>query len=213
MRNILCYGDSNTWGCIPVEGSEPARRFPPAQRWPGVLQRELGDAYWVVESGLNARTTVWEDPLEPHRNGRELLLPTLLTHQPLDVVIIMLGTNDLKHRINDSAAEIAAGAGMLADIVAGSGCGPNGSAPQALLVCPPPIALVDELDDEFEGGEEKSRQLTGHFATIAEARSCAFFDAGAVVASSDVDGVHLDESAHARLGEAIAEHVRLLTAD
>ena len=105
------------------------------------------------------------------------------------------------------------GAGMLADIVAGSGCGPNGSAPQALLVCPPPIALVDELDDEFEGGEEKSRQLTGHFATIAEARSCAFFDAGAVVASSDVDGVHLDESAHARLGEAIAEHVRLLTAD
>jgi lysophospholipase L1-like esterase len=125
----------------------------------------------------------------------------------------MLGTNDLKHRINASAAEIAAGAGMLADIVAGSGCGPNGSAPQALLVCPPPIALVDELDDEFEGGEEKSRQLAGHFAAIAEARSCAFFDAGALIAASDVDGVHLDESAHARLGEAIAEHVRLLTAD
>ena len=83
----------------------------------------------------------------------------------------MLGTNDLKHRINASAAEIAAGAGMLADIVAGSGCGPNGSAPQALLVCPPPIAEVDEFDDEFEGGEEKSRQLAGHFATIAAARS------------------------------------------
>ena len=118
MKNILCYGDSNTWGCIPFEGAGPARRFPPDMRWPGVLQRELGDGYWVVEAGLNARTTVWDDPLEPHRNGRELLLPTLLTHQPLDLVIIMLGTNDLKHRINASAAEIAEGAGMLADIVA-----------------------------------------------------------------------------------------------
>ena len=75
MRNILCYGDSNTWGCIPIDGSEPARRFPPAKRWPGVLQRELGDGYWVAEAGLNARTTVWEDPLEPHRNGRDCSSP------------------------------------------------------------------------------------------------------------------------------------------
>ena len=178
MKNILCYGDSNTWGCIPLEGAEPARRFPPDTRWPGVLRRELGEGHWIVEEGLNARTTVWDDPLEPHRNGRKLLLPTLLTHQPLDLVIIMLGTNDLKHRINASAAEIAEGAGMLADIVAGSGCGPDGRAPQTLLVCPPPIAEVDQFDDEFEGGAEKSRQLAGHFASIAEARSCGFIDAG-----------------------------------
>jgi lysophospholipase L1-like esterase len=208
MKNVLCYGDSNTWGCVPFEGAGPARRFPPDTRWPGVLQRELGDGYWVVEAGLNARTTVWDDPLEPHRNGRELLLPTLLTHQPLDLVIIMLGTNDLKHRINASAAEIAEGAGMLADIVARSGCGRNGGVPQTLLVCPPPIAQVDQFDDEFEEGVEKSRKLPGHFATTADVRSCGFIDAGTLIASSEIDGIHFDESAHARLGTAMTEPVR-----
>jgi lysophospholipase L1-like esterase len=212
MKSILCYGDSNTWGCIPLAGPDPASRFPPATRWPGVLRSELGDGYWIVEAGLNGRTTVWDDPLEPHRNGRKLLLPTLLTHQPLDLVIIMLGTNDLKRRLNASAAEIAEGAGMLADIVASSGCGPSGGAPQTLLVCPPSIAEVDQLDDEFEGGEEKSRQLAGHFAAIAEARSCAFLDAGSVISSSDVDGIHLEEPEHERLGLAVAEQVRLLLA-
>ena len=212
MKSILCFGDSNTWGCIPLAGQGPAGRFPPDTRWPGVLRRELGDGYWVVEAGLSGRTTVWDDPLELHRNGRKLLLPTLMTHQPLDVVIIMLGTNDLKHRINASAGEIAAGAGILADIVTGSGCGPDGQAPQTLLVCPPPIAEVDQFDDEFEGGAEKSRQLAGHFAAIADQRSCAFVDAGALISSSDVDGIHLDEPQHAALGAAIAERVRLLLA-
>jgi len=212
MKSILCYGDSNTWGCIPLQGPDPARRFPPGTRWPGVLRRELGDGYWVVEAGLSGRTTVWDDPLEPHRNGRKLLLPTLLTHQPLDLVVIVLGTNDLKHRINASAAEIAAGAGMLTDIVAGSGCGPDGRAPQTLLVCPPPIARLDLFADVFDGGTEKSRQLTGHFAAIAEARSCPFFDAGAFIESSDVDGIHLDEPQHAALGAAIAKRVRPLLA-
>jgi lysophospholipase L1-like esterase len=155
---------------------------------------------------------VWDDPLEPDRNGRKLLHPTLLTHQPLDLVIIMLGTNDLKHRLNASAAEIAQGAGMLVDIVASSGCGPNGGAPRTLLVCPPPIAEVDQFDDELEGGAEKSRRLGGHFAAIADARSCAFVDAGTLISSSDIDGIHLDEPQHAALGAAIAEHVRLLLA-
>jgi lysophospholipase L1-like esterase len=212
MKSILCYGDSNTWGCIPLEGQEPAGRFPPDTRWPGVLRRELGEGHWIVEEGLSGRTTVWDDPLEPHRNGRKLLLPTLLTHQPLDLVIIMLGTNDLKHRMNASAAEIAAGAGMLVDIVAASGCGPNGGAPQTLVVCPAPIAEVDQFDDQFEGGTEKSRRLAGHFAAIAEARSCAFLDAGAFIESSDIDGIHLDEPQHAALGAAIAKQVRPLLA-
>jgi lysophospholipase L1-like esterase len=212
VKTILCYGDSNTWGCIPLRGPEPAQRYPPGSRWPGVLRRELGDGNWVVEAGLNGRTTVWDDPLEPHRNGRKLLLPTLLTHQPLDLVIIMLGTNDLKRRMNASAADIAQGAGVLVDIVAASGCGPDACAPQTLLVCPPPIAEVDQFDDEFEGGTEKSRQLASHFAAIAEARSCAFLDAGALISSSDIDGIHLDEPQHAALGVAIAEQVRLLTA-
>jgi len=212
MKSILCYGDSNTWGCIPLAGPGLASRFPPERRWPGVLRRELGDGYWVVEAGLSGRTTVWDDPLEPHRNGRQLLLPTLLTHRPLGLVIIMLGTNDLKRRLGGSASEIAAGAGILVDVVAGSGCGAEGGAPQTLLICPPPVGRLDPLDDEFEGATEKSRQLAGHFAAAAAARSCAFLDAGSVISSSDVDGIHLEAPEHERLGLAVAEQVRPLLA-
>jgi lysophospholipase L1-like esterase len=75
VKTILCFGDSNTWGCIPLTGARPPRRHGPAQRWPGVLRRELGDGFWIVEEGLNGRTTVWDDPLEPFRSGKELLAP------------------------------------------------------------------------------------------------------------------------------------------
>jgi lysophospholipase L1-like esterase len=110
VKTVLCFGDSNTWGCMPLTGPEPPRRYGPSRRWPGVLRRELGDGHWVVEEGLNGRTTVWDDALEPHRNGRDLLLPSLLTHQPVDLVIVMLGTNDLKRRFGLGARDIAAGA-------------------------------------------------------------------------------------------------------
>ncbi|MGH3100205.1 MAG: GDSL-type esterase/lipase family protein, partial [Thermoleophilia bacterium] len=146
MKTIMCYGDSNTWGCIPLTGAEPPRRYGPADRWPGVLRRELGDGFWIVEEGLNGRTTVWDDPLEPFRSGKELLGPSLLTHQPIDLVIVMLGTNDLKIRFGASARDIAAGAGFLLDIVGASDCGPEGSPPQALLVCPPPVGRLGLLE-------------------------------------------------------------------
>ena len=125
VKTIMCYGDSNTWGCIPLTGPQPPRRYGPAQRWPGVLRRELGDGYWIVEEGLNGRTTVWDDPLEPFRSGKELLVPCLMTHQPIDLVIVMLGTNDLKGRFGVGARDIAAGAGLLLDIVRASDCGPG----------------------------------------------------------------------------------------
>lgn len=207
MRSVLCYGDSNTWGCAPLVGDEAARRFPEDVRWTGVLRRELGPGWWVVEEGLNGRTTVWEDALEPYRNGLEYLRPTLLSHQPLDVVVVMLGTNDLKHRFGVSAREIAEGARLLVDAVLASGCGPDGAAPRVLLVCPPPLGRLDELADQFEGGAGKSRELAEHYAAAAQVRSCAFLDAGAHIASSDVDGVHLEADAHARLGKAVASAV------
>ena len=188
MKQVLCYGDSNTWGCIPIVGDEEARRFPPDKRWPGVLRRELGDGYWVAEAGLSGRTTVYDDPLEPHRNGRKLLLPTLLTNKPVDLVIVMLGTNDLKRRFGASAKEIAEGAGRLADAIAGSGCGPNGSAPATLFVCPPPVARLNDFAEEFEGAAAKSAELAQHVARVAERHSSAFLDAGTVISSSDVDG-------------------------
>jgi lysophospholipase L1-like esterase len=210
VTTILCYGDSNTWGCIPLVGDEDARRYDPGERWPGVLRRELGGGYSVVEEGLNGRTTVWEDPLEPYRSGKAFLMPCLLTHQPLDLVIVMLGTNDLKRRIGVGARDIAAGAGFLVDEIARSECGPDGRSPGVLLVCPPPVARLGSLADEFEGATEKSRELARHYAAIADARSCAFVDAGAHITSSDVDGIHLEADQHERLGQALAERAHEL---
>ena len=212
MKTILCFGDSNTWGCVPLTGPHPPRRYGPAQRWPGVLRRELGDAFWIVEEGLNGRTTVWDDPLEPFRNGKELLLPCLLTHQPVDLVIVMLGTNDLKSRFGLGARDIAAGAGLLLDTVRASDCGPEGSPPQALLVCPAPVGRLGMFAEEFAGAVERSRDLAPHYAAVADARSCPWIDAGAHIRSSDTDGIHLDALNHERLGVVVAQQARLLLA-
>jgi lysophospholipase L1-like esterase len=211
VRHVLCYRDSNTWGCIPLAGAQAPERFPSDTRWPGVLRQRLGDGYWVVEEGLNGRTTVWEDGLGPYRNGRELLRPALLSHQPLDLVTIMLGTNDLKRRFSVSPEEIAEGAGLLVDVVRSSTCGPSGGAPHVLLVCPPPLGQLGADDEaEFEGAEEKSQLLAAHFEAVATGRHCAFLDAGAHVSSSDTDGIHLDREAHTRLGAAVAAAVQTI---
>jgi lysophospholipase L1-like esterase len=204
VKTILCYGDSNTWGCIPEDSEERARRFGPEERWPGVLRQALGSGYSIVEEGLNGRTTVWDDPLEPYRNGREFLMPCLLSHHPLDLVVVLLGTNDLP-RSGVTARDIAAGAGMLVDDIVGSECGHDGGSPQVLLICPPPVG---RLGDEFREAAEKSRQLAPHYAAVADARSCAFLDAGAHITSSDVDGIHLEADQHERLGQVAAERVR-----
>ena len=205
MQTVLCYGDSNTWGCVPLEGSEAPRRFGPEDRWPGVLRRELGPEYWVVEEGLNGRTTVRDDEEEgPCRSGRDQLLPALQTHQPVDVVVVMLGTNDLKAHFEASPREIAEGAGLLVDLIRKSACGPDGVPPTVLLVCPPPLGRLSQFAEKFAGGEEKSRALAPEFDKVARARGCAFLDAGTVVSSSDVDGVHLDREAHLALGKALA---------
>ena len=111
MRTVLCYGDSNTWGYDPATRT----RYPPHVRWTGVLATRLGAEYRVVEEGLNGRTTRWDDPIEPGRNGLTYLRPCIESHQPLDVIIIMLGTNDLKRRFDLSASDIAQSAAALAE--------------------------------------------------------------------------------------------------
>jgi lysophospholipase L1-like esterase len=204
MKTVLCYGDSNTWGFDPETGE----RFPEDVRWPGVLRAKLGDEYGVIEEGLSGRTTVWEDPIEgDHKNGRTYLRPCLESHSPVDLVLIMLGTNDLKARFGSSASDIAQGAAGLAEMVLRSGCGPGGGAPVALLISPPPVATLTDMSQMFEGAREKSRLFTEHYGHFAEQYGCEFFDASAVIASSDVDGIHLDAGEHRKLGEAVAVRV------
>ncbi len=206
IKTVLCFGDSNTWGYDPRTGG----RYPRDARWPGVLRRELGEVYLVIEEGLNGRTTVWDDPIEGYKNGKTYLIPCLETHNPIDLVIILLGTNDLKMRFSVSAFDIANGAGVLVDIAQKSAAGPGGREPQVLLVAPPPVAKLTGFAEMFEGAETKSARFAENYRRVAAERGCAFLDASEVITSSDLDGIHLEEGEHAKLGMAVARKVRAI---
>ena len=208
MKSVLCYGDSNTWGSDPAEAT---RRFPRDVRWPWVLQSELGDGFHVIEEGLGDRTTVLDDPLIPGRNGMATLVPCLEAHAPLDLVVIMLGTNDISYP-TVTASATADGAGMLAHLVLRSVFGPDGIAPRALLVCPPPVGPITEWAELYAGAEEKSRALPPLYEDVAERVGCEFLDAGAIVRNSPLDGWHIDGPEHRKLGVAIAAKVREMLA-
>jgi lysophospholipase L1-like esterase len=213
MKTILCYGDSNTWGCKPMTSLAWVERFSPNDRWPGILQRELGSNFQVIEEGLGGRTTIWDDPIEGWKNGRDYLIPCLNSHQPLDLVILMLGTNDLKARFGLSAFDIAASAGVLVDLIQRNTTYPGDSkTPQVLLIAPPPILEEGQMPEDFAelfaGGAAKSRRFSHHFRRIADQYRCEFLDAAEIVQVSRMDGIHYDLPDHARLGVTLAEKVR-----
>ena len=211
MKTILCYGDSNTWGAKPLESLELIERFGRNERWTGVLQRELGQDYEVIAEGCNGRTTVWDDPIEGHKNGKTYLIPCLDSHQPLDLVIIMLGTNDLKVRFSVTPTDIASSAGVLVDTVQRHPVQVTGAPqPQVLLIAPPPLQpeFPDFFEDMLAGGYEKSLRFSECFGKIAEKLQCTLLDAANVIKSSKVDGIHFDQPDHAKLGTAVADVVR-----
>jgi lysophospholipase L1-like esterase len=208
MKTILCYGDSNTWGYNPATQA----RFSRDERWAGVLRLELGDDYLVIEEGLNGRTTVWDDPIEGYKNGKEYLIPCLTTHKPLDLVVILLGTNDLKKRFSLSAYDIANGAGVLVDVVQKSDTGLDDKPPQILLLAPPPIAKLTEYAEMFEGAEAKSRKFSENFRRVAEEYGCEWLDTAGIIVSSDIDGIHFEAGEHRKLGLAVADKVREMLA-
>jgi len=209
MKTILCFGDSITWGMVPMTSVADSDRHPPADRWPSVLQDRLGADFRVVPEGQNGRTTVFDDPIDgAHKNGRTYLLPCLESHAPLDAVIIMLGTNDLKSRFNLAPHDVAAGAGQLVRMVAPDVRGQNGLRPQVLLVSPPRIGPLRLFADVFAGAEEKSAQFACHYRAVADSLGCGFLDAALHVRASAVDGIHLDPEAQRALGDAIAAAIR-----
>jgi lysophospholipase L1-like esterase len=177
-----------------------------------VLRRELGDGYEVIEEGLDGRTTVWDDPIEGYKNGRAYLIPCLESQRPIDLVVMMLGTNELKMRFSLPAYDIAEGIRVLVDIVQKSEAGPDGGPPRLLLMAPPPVAGLTELAEMFEGAEAKSKRFSEHYRRIAEEQGCEFFDTSEVIISSDIDGIHFEASEHQKLGEAVADQVRKILA-
>ncbi len=208
LPTVLCFGDSNTHGADPGGGE----RFAPDVRWPGVMAGLLAGEAHVIEEGLNGRTTIWDDPFTEGRNGRTYLPPCLRSHQPLDVLVLMLGTNDVKPMFHAEPFEVALGMQSLVDIAQASGCGPTGTAPRILVVAPPRLLDTTAQSDlwGFRDRQAAALALAPLYQAVAASRGAAFLDAGSIVSGDPADGVHLSAESHAVLARAMADAVRPL---
>ena len=210
MKTILAYGDSLTFGANPTGGA----RHGYADRWPSTLEAGLDGKARVIAEGLGGRTTASDDwYANADRNGVRIL-PTLLeSHSPLDLVIIMLGTNDLKPAICGSALEASFGMRRLVHVIRGHFAGKGEAVPEILLVAPP--LLCDSENEDMMGhfggiahGLEQSSQLAAHYARRAEELDTGFFDASTVADADPQDGVHLDAKNTRAIGEGLVPVVK-----
>ncbi len=199
MAVVMCFGDSNTHGTPPIVDPEQYARFGPGLRWPTLL-----GGHEVIEEGLPGRTTMFDDPIMgAHMNGQVGLKIALESHGPIDLLVLMLGTNDVKARFTSTPEAVAGGIASLLDIAQHRVMQARHGGFGILLVCPTPVVEVGPIKDEFWGGAARSQALPPLYAALARARGVAFLDAGKIIAVSPLDGVHFDAEAHARLGAAI----------
>ena len=209
-KTILAFGDSLTWGADPVSGGR--HRF--EDRWPSVLEAGLGGAARVIAEGLGGRTTMFDDHgAAAERNGVRIL-PTLLgSHSPLDLLIIMLGTNDLKPHVCGTALGAGSGIERLAEIARTYPYGGDAAVPQVLIVAPPLFGETVGGDWQPAGGRSiaaESRKLAPRYREAADYCGCAFFDTAAVATASPVDGIHLDAANTRAIGQALVPVARQL---
>lgn len=209
-KTILCYGDSNTFGQRSDDVTKG--RWPANIRWTGQLQQLLGEKYYLIEEGLSSRTTDLEYAAKPGRNGKTYLTPCLQSHHPIDLVVIMLGTNDLKiefeRRVDDIASAVS---GLIDDVKQYAQA--YGHNTKIMLVSP--IHICDESTDflRLYAGKysaesvQKSHLLAPLFEQVAQAQSCAFFDA-ARVAEPGEDGIHLSRESHQALAAALSAQIQ-----
>lgn len=206
MFNILCFGDSNTFGTDPSGG-----RLTRDRRWTGILQQRLGDDFYVIEEGLGGRTASSEDHLELDKNGRRQLPIALHSHRPLDLVILMLGTNDMKHRFNLLPVDIARGVAELGRIVETYDYGPGNPIPKVLLVSP--ILIGEGVEHSrfsgfSAGAVQVSRQLAPLYRAHAEEHGWLYLDAAVVAKASSLDKLHMGPDSHEALALAIEDTIR-----
>ncbi len=208
-KRVLCFGDEHTWGYDP----DNRVRFPEESRWPMVMQSVLGDEYTVIEEGQNGRTIATDDPAEGEKNGLKYIGPCLESQSPLDVVIIMLGSNDCKRKYAYSSMDIAGEMQiMLEKILAYNRFRCNDSF-KVLLVSPPYIGdgirdswLGDSFD--YENAIKLTKELSGWYSQLAGMYGVAFFDAAPHVVASNADSCHLDAENQRKLGRLLAEQVK-----
>ena len=205
MQHILVYSDSLSWGIVPTT----RKRLHFEQRWPGAMEMALcssGQKVRVVEDCLNGRRTVWDDPFKPGRNGLVGLAQRIEIHSPLELVVLMLGTNDFQSMHEYNAWHSSQGIGALVSAIRSAPIEPGMPVPQILVVAPPAIRTPKgPIEPKFAGGETKCVGLSDAYRLVCEEVGCHFFDAGGVITSSNVDGVHLDLEQHLVLGHAVAE--------
>lgn len=210
-KHIVCLGDSNTHGyCARTNG-----RFDENERWTCLLGKKLGEDYLVIEEGLSGRTTCFSDPIHEALSGLDYIYPCLMSHEPVDLLVIMLGTNDTKERFGSSAACIALGLKRLvAKAIAATDCW-AGQKPNILIVTPKTI------DKDYEhtevaatmgrGCAEKSEGLREEYPKIAKLMGCHYFDANtAVKENNHIDYMHLTAQGHQELADALAKLIPAL---
>lgn len=203
-KTILCYGDSNTWGNVPNSDL----RYPRGVRWPSALQNILGEEYEVISEGLCGRA-LKSDIAPAEKNGITYIQPCVESHDPLDLIVIMLGTNDVKDKYKLSPEDIASNLKETiliirsADIV-------NKDNVKILVVCPAEVSISENGWHEgyFKEGMEKSRKLPELYKKVADETGCLFLNVGDYVKVSGIDGVHLDEAGHLKLAEVLADNIK-----
>ena len=210
MKTILCYGDSLTWGSDAETGGRHARE----DRWPVVLQAALGDDAQVIAEGLRGRTTAFDEHLaDCDRNGARILPTVLYTHAPVDLVILLLGANDMKPAIAGTAVAAMQGMRRLVSLIELNALRDGSAEPPAILiVAPPPLCETanHEYSAMFAGGIEQSKMLASLYADLADETGCGFYDAGSVAQTSPVDGVHLDAANTRAIGKGLEPVVRMM---
>ena len=220
-KEILCYGDSNTWGCIPrwKDLGVPSERYDQDTRWTGRLSALLGDGYHIIEEGLGGRTSIYDFPGESWRNGLPYFQPCLLSHRPLVLVVIMLGTNDLHACLHPSAERLGDGIRTLVDVVrATPKCGRDNTPPPILVIAPAHIKEAQGRKEVYpklggEKGEALSRQFAAVYRQAAEDLGCHFLDAARYAQPSDADGLHWMPESHRLLADALAQAIPAIFAE
>lgn len=194
--NIVCFGDSNTHGYNPANGG----RFDKDTRWTGRLEKLLGEEYYVIEEGLSGRTTVFNDPIHEGLSGLDYIYPCMMTHEPIDLLIIMLGTNDTKERFGASAQVISIGLSRLIKKAQDTKEAFRNKNPNILIVAPFPIRKEIENVECYatmgKGCSRKSYEIIDLYKNVAKELGCHYFNPSPYAVCSDYDYMHLDEEAH-----------------
>ena len=208
MTTVLCYGDSNTFGYVPETGL----RYPKEVRYTGRLQQLLGEEYTVIEEGCNGRTTIYDDPIDGWKNGRDYLKPCLHSHRPVDIVTMMLGSNDLKTTFHLTADRIAAGAEVLVKDIRSHTAEKQGFIPKIILISPPEIGTGIRTSPFYgafhERAVEESRRFPEYYRAVADRNDCYFLNAAEYIYPSDTDSLHLTPEGHKILAGKLAEMIR-----